>query len=1118
MADMLRGLMARLSGGRAAPAPLPPAAAPPAAPGAAEWRARGNQALGQGDLAQARDCYRQAVAADPEDPLARLNLGFAQLELGALGEAAQALGQALALRRDADDFAHEAHFLLGRARQLQGAADAALASYEAAHAARADFAEPIVEAARLLQELGRDEAVLPWALRLRQARPSDDAEVLVARALAALGRHAEALAVLDAVLQREPRHAGAWTGRGSVLLALQRGDEALAALEHAIDLLGAEAEPLTNLATALSHLGRHEEALLRLEQVLQRFPDHRDAWLNRVLELLQLLRVREAVGVARAALARYPADADLHWALAVAHLLQGEFEQGWEEHEWRWQAKANTSKAPPPDFGKPRWAGEDLGRSAILLFAEQGLGDTIQFLRFVPVLAARARKVLVEVPQSVYPLARTMALPPNCEWVPSGAPLPAFDFQCPLLSLPQALGLHEGDLPRPVPYFQVDPARAHAWRQRVDDGSGRLRVGIVWSGNPRHKNDHNRSIALAAMRGLAQDGVQLVSLQPEVRACDRPAMDEWPQLLRLGEELRDFVDTAALLDALDLVISVDTSVAHLAGALGKPVWILLPYCPDWRWMLDREDSPWYPTARLYRQPRSGDWAAVLERVRDELGALIPGPGAAGRSGEVAPQPALAHLEQARLLQDKGRLDEALAQARRAAQLDPAGADFALLAALCSALGFGEEALDASRRAVQADPTSVHARSRQLFYANFAESARVEQVFEAHREFGRMLEAAVPASYEGRWRGDRDPGRRLRLGFVSADFHHHPVAMFLIPLLQRLDRGGFEVYAYSGAAQADEATRLLRAASTAWVDVSALPSADLARRVHQDAIDILIDLSGHSGTPRLSAFAQKPAPVQMTWLGYLNTTGLRRIDYRLCDERTDPPATQRFHTERLLPFSASQWCYRPFLKVEDARAAPCAINGRITFGSFNNARKISDAMCRRWARLLGACPGSRLLLADISSATRRAAIQAAFDAEGVAPERIQFEPRADLAGYYGLYSRVDISLDTYPYGGGTTTLDSLWMGVPVVTAAGDLPVSRSASSILALLGLDGWVAESIDGYVDCALRNAADPAAVQRLRASLRQRLLASPLMDEQRFATDFQQAMRAAWTRHCAEG
>ena len=510
--------------------------------------------------------------------------------------------------------------------------------------------------------------------------------------------------------------------------------------------------------------------------------------------------------------------------------------------------------------------------------------------------------------------------------------------------------------------------------------------------------------------------------------------------------------------------------------------------------------------------------AELAAAHRELGEPSQALQAAQQALEREPQLAAAHLEHARALGQLGRNDEALAACLRAHELAPGPATFETLVALYSRLRLAEEALDASAQAAAAHPDDLQARSRELFFGNFSEAASARAVFERHREFGRLLESRVPARYKGQWAGTREAGRRLRIGFVSSELYRHPVVLFLIPLLARIDRNRFDVTCYSTGQMADEATAEIRSLVTSWVDARTMSDTELAAQVHRDAIDVLVDLSGHSGTTRLAAFAEQPAPVQMTWLGYLNTTGLTRIGWRLCDERTDPPATQAFNTEQLMPFSASQWCYRPFVELQPAAAAPCTRNGFVTFGSFNNARKISPAMCERWAQLLARCPASRLLLADMDSEVKRARILEALGHRGVAPGRVDIAARAEVSGYHRLFDRVDIALDTYPYGGGTTTIDALWMGVPVITATGELPVSRSASSILQLLGLDDWVAPSIGEYVDVAARAAGNPARIQELRASLRARLRNSAIMDEEGFARDFEAAVRRAWRSFCEAG
>lgn len=608
---MLKNLLAALRGD-AKPAKLEEARA---------WRSRGNAALAQGALDEAEQCYRHALAADAGDSASALNLGFVLGEQGRAEEALASLGQALAGLDDEKDLQVDARFLLGRAHQALGHANHAIVQYETALAARPAFDEALGALVELQLASGQPALALASARAGAATTPSAFRTMLLARALHACGHGADALRCVEDVLEREPGHFGALDARGNLLLEQGRPDDARAAFEQAIALHGAQGEMLGNLAAALLKLDRPADALRCAEAALLDQPTSRAALHNKGQAFLNLLRVQEARDVTLHALTLYPHDADLRWNLAVAHLLLGELAPGFAAQEARWQAAGFVSGVPAEILQRPRWMGrEALAGKTILLYAEQGLGDTIQFVRYVPLVAARAKEVIVRAPSALAPLLGELA--PNCRVLTDGAPLPAADWQCPLLSLPLAFGTTLADVPAPVPYLRADPARVRGWQARLPQDH-RTKVGIVWSGNPSHTNDRNRSFALAQFKTLATCDAHFVSLQAQVRESDRAAASLWPELLPFGASLGDFSDTAALIEALDLVITVDTSVAHLAGALGRPVWILLPFCPDWRWMLDRADTPWYPTARLYRQNAPGAWQPVLARVRADLEAFTP---------------------------------------------------------------------------------------------------------------------------------------------------------------------------------------------------------------------------------------------------------------------------------------------------------------------------------------------------------------------------------------------------------------------------------------------------------------------------------------------------------------
>jgi len=474
-----------------------------------------------------------------------------------------------------------------------------------------------------------------------------------------------------------------------------------------------------------------------------------------------------------------------------------------------------------------------------------------------------------------------------------------------------------------------------------------------------------------------------------------------------------------------------------------------------------------------------------------------------------------NLAQLRLRLDE--LDAAEDAARRALALEGAPRDArALLASVLRAMGRIGEALDALAEARRLEPGRLDLHSMELHTLTFSDAIGAQELYARHRAYGERLEAAV-APLGGAFAGAREAQRRLRVGYVSGDFNRHPVAWFALPLIERHDRAAFEVVCYGTGERRDEVTERVRAAADAWRDAAALDDAQLAQAIRADAIDVLVDLTGHAGTLRLGAFARCPAPVQLSWLGYLHSTGLTRIGYRLSDARADPPGqADRLHSERLVRLPHSQWCYRPAFAAPAAGEAPCLRDGRPTFGSFNHAAKLSPSVRRMWAEILVAMPGARLLAVGVAQGRAQAEFVRGFAQAGVAPARLRVLPRLSLPEYLRELAAVDVALDSWPYGGGTTTFDALWMGVPVLTLTGERSASRSAASILGAIGLEDWVAGSAEDYVARAVRKAGDLAGLAALRGALRTRLQASPLMDEAAFARDVEQAYRRLWIEWCA--
>ncbi|MBV8649516.1 MAG: glycosyltransferase family protein [Paludibacterium sp.] len=428
------------------------------------------------------------------------------------------------------------------------------------------------------------------------------------------GNFLPAAALFGQAIKLQPNLAQAYCNRGSALKALKRSEEAVASFQQALALQPDFAEAYSNLADLFIELGQFDAAITHCDRAIALRPNYADAHYNRGVALQKVQRIDEAVASYRQAVALQADDDDAGWNLSLALLLSGDFQEGWEMYERRWKARQFTSSRR--DFSQPLWLGQaPLSGKTILLHSEQGLGDTIQFCRYAKLVAGWGARVILEVPPSLAELLKT--LDGVAEIRVKGERLPAFDFHCPLLSLPLAFKTTLNTIPRAQQYLAADEEKRAYWNGRLGERR-KPRVGLAWSGRPTHTNDHNRSLPLAALMQHLPAGYHYVSLQKEVRETDRPVLDAHPDILYVGGELNDFSDTAALIQCMDLVVCVDTSVAHLSAALGKQTWIMLPFVPDWRWMLDRDDSPWYPSVRLYRQTQLGDWQAMLCRLNESL--------------------------------------------------------------------------------------------------------------------------------------------------------------------------------------------------------------------------------------------------------------------------------------------------------------------------------------------------------------------------------------------------------------------------------------------------------------------------------------------------------------------
>ncbi len=462
---------------------------------------------------------------------------------------------------------------------------------------------------------GTHESAIEWIGRAIQVSGSVAAyHVNLGNALKGLGRLADAVLSYSRAVELQPDLASAHYNLG--IAAMEQGslEPSVAALRRAVDLAPEQASAHGSLGAALMELGQMEEPEASLARSLQLAPASAERHNNRGIVLRELGRYDEALTSYRAALAQRPDYANAHWNMGLGLLLRGDFENGLGEHEWRWRLDADAERRMR-GYGSPLWSGEVGGGRTILLWPEQGAGDSIQFVRFARQVADRDWRVVVEAPRS---LARLFHSIEGIETVTQGEPLPPYDAHCPLLSLPFALGTRFATIPAAVPYIRIDPSLAAKWRDWVGNGP-RPKVGLVWRGKATQSRNRYRSVDPTAIAYMLGDlPATLVSLQKDASPNELAAVGGGRRTLDAGREFADFADTAALMASLDVVISVDTAVCHLAGATGVRTWALLDFAPDWRWFREREDSPWYPTMRLFRQPKRGDWSAVAGRVRNAL--------------------------------------------------------------------------------------------------------------------------------------------------------------------------------------------------------------------------------------------------------------------------------------------------------------------------------------------------------------------------------------------------------------------------------------------------------------------------------------------------------------------
>lgn len=569
-----------------------------------------------GNAGHAEQSLKDILKSQPNNFDALHILGVICAATGQRNEAVQLFQRALAL----DGKNVSLHYKLARVQFESGEFEPALRAYEKIIALGYVKAEILLAKAVALIHLQRHQDALDCIEQALAGWPDyADGWSHKGGILYQLGHFEDALVCFDKALSLQPAMADGWYKKGLALDKLKRYTDALASVDRALAIAPKTAAYWRDRAVILHKLERYAESLSDSETGLALAPDNAEAWGDHGLTLSRMKRHQQALTSYQRALSLRGDYADVLSNQSLSQLVLGQFETGWQNYEYRWK-KGNADF--PRHTEIPLWLGQQaISGKRILLWSEQGLGDTIQFCRYAALVAALGVQVVLEVDPALKAITQTMG---DFKVIGIGEEFLPVDYQTPLMSLPLIFKTDLTNIPASPCYFRADHKKKEIWRERQNFANGKLKIGLVCSGNPGNTNDHRRSMPLQEFAPILQlDGANFFLVQKEIREADQAFLQKTDKLQLATNNVTDFDDSAAIIANLDLVISVDTSVAHLSGALGAPVWILVPWAPDWRWLLDRDDSPWYPSARLFRQDEAGDWAGVIQRVANSLRALLP---------------------------------------------------------------------------------------------------------------------------------------------------------------------------------------------------------------------------------------------------------------------------------------------------------------------------------------------------------------------------------------------------------------------------------------------------------------------------------------------------------------
>jgi predicted O-linked N-acetylglucosamine transferase (SPINDLY family) len=862
------------------------------------------------------------------------------------------------------------------------------------------------------------------------------------------------------VLAAQAENAEAYCNLGAALKGQGKADEAVAAYRQAIAIKPHYFRAYFNLGNALKEQGKFGEAIAAYRHAVRLKPDYVRAHLNLGNALKDQGKLDEAIVAYRRAIGLHPDNAEAQYSLGNVLKEQGKLDQA--------IAAYRQAIGVRPGFAEVHC---DLGNT---LRDQAKLNEAVAAFR-------RAIAIKPEYAQAYSNLGVTLAQQGKLDEA--------------VAAYHQAVGLAP-DLA--ATYSNLGNALKD--QLRLEDAIVAYRKAV--SLKPDLAEAHSNLGNALRDQGKADDAVLAYRRAIGIKPDYAEAYSNLGVTLAQRGDLREAV--TAYRQALEVQPNLAAAHCNLGNALktqGK---------------LEEAIAAFRKATSI--QPDLAEAHSNLGSALRDQGRLEEAVVASRQAISNRPDYAEAHCHLGNALRDQGKLEEAVLAYREAIRVKPnyAGAHSNLGAALADQ-GKQDEAIAALHQATSTGPNLAEAFSNFLLCLNYSHKMTPQQFYSVHREWNKRY--GHPVSRPAAYTNDRGITRRLKIGYVSPDFRDHSVAFFFEPLLKDHDRQAVEVFCYAEVKGPDAVTARLQGLADNWLVTVGLSDDELAQRIRTDRIDILVDLAGHTASNRLRVFARKPAPVQVTWLGYPNTTGLEAIDYRLVDVVTDPIGeADAFASETLVRLEAGFLCYGALKDAPAPAAPPCLKTGAVTFGSFNNPAKLSTATLDVWGELLSRRPEARLLLKGESfvDAATRALLLARLGERGVAAERVDLIGwLTDPAEHLALYGRMDIALDPLPYNGTTTTCEALWMGVPVVTLKGDRHAGRVGASLLSGMGLTELIASSAEEYAGIGLALADSPRRLEELRHSLRPRMAASPLCSGPAFARKMESAFRMFWQHWC---